>query len=110
LEGIELSKQNSMEKLVFGLGIRLVGAKAAKTLSQTFLHLDRLMNASVDELVAIDEIGPKMADSIAAYFQSHEVRKTIERLKNAGVNLQYNGRRLEDISGDSPFAGKTVVL
>ena len=73
LAGIEISKQNSMEKLVFGLGIRLVGAKAAKTLSQAFLNLDRLINAPVDELVEIDEIGPKMADSIVAYFHNQQV-------------------------------------
>ena len=110
LAGIEISKQNSMEKLVFGLGIRLVGAKAAKTLSQAFLNLDRLINAPVDELVEIDEIGPKMADSIVAYFHNQQVRETVERLKNAGVNTEYKGPRLEDISGDSPFSGKTVVL
>ncbi|MEW9670351.1 NAD-dependent DNA ligase LigA [Ammoniphilus sp. 3BR4] len=110
LAGIEASKQNSLEKLVFGLGIRLVGAKAAKTLSQTFLTLDRIMEVSEDELIAVDEIGPKMAHSIAAYFAIPQVRETIERLRQAGVNFEYKGPRLEEISGDSPFAGKTVVL
>lgn len=110
LQGIEQSKQNSLEKLVFGLGIRLVGAKAAKTLSQTLLTLDAIMAAPEDELVAIDEIGPKMAHSIHAYFQNNRVRDTIERLREAKVNFEYKGPRLEDITGDSPFAGKTIVL
>lgn len=110
LQGIEDSKQNSLEKLLFGLGIRLVGAKAAKTLSKTLLTLDRIMEAAEDELVAIDEIGPKMASSIIAYFQNNRVRETIERLREAEVNFEYKGPRLEDIGGDSPFAGKTVVL
>lgn len=110
LQGIEESKKNSLEKLVFGLGIRLVGAKAAKTLSQTLLTLDGIMAATEDELVAIDEIGPKMAHSIHAYFQNNRVRNTIERLREAKVNFDYKGPRLEDIAGDSLFAGKTIVL
>jgi len=110
LEAIEKSKENSLEKLLFGLGIRLVGAKAAKTLSQTFLHLDHLAAASEEELMGIDEIGPKMAHSIAAYFRNEEFLQTIERLREAGVNFEYKGPRLEDIASDSPFAGKSVVL
>ncbi len=110
LQGIDESKQNSLEKLLFGLGIRLVGSKAAKTLSQTLLTLDRVMAAPEEELVAIDEIGPKMAHSIIAYFQNTRVRETIERLREANVNFDYKGPRLEDIAGDSPFAGKTIVL
>ncbi len=110
LAAIEASKQNSMEKLVFGLGIRLVGAKAAKTLSQTFLTLDRLVEASEEELIAIDEIGPKMAHSIVAYFANAAVHETLEKLRQAGVNFEYKGPRVEELPTDSAFAGKTVVL
>lgn len=110
LNGIERSKQNSLERLVFGLGIRLVGEKAARTLSQHFLTIDNLMRARAEDLVAIDEIGPKMADSVVAYFQNEQVKETIERLRAAGVNMEYKGPRPDEIDSDSPFAGKTVVL
>lgn len=109
LEAIEASKQNSVEKLLFGLGIRLVGAKAARTLAEHFGHLDRIREASFEELTAIDEIGPKMADSIIAYFAMPQVDTLIERLRQAGVNLAYKGVRIENAEG-LPFAGKTVVL
>ncbi len=109
LEAIENSKQNSVEKLLFGLGIRLVGAKAARTLAEHFGHLDRIREASFEELTAIDEIGPKMADSILAYFSMPQVHTLIERLRQAGVNLEYKGVRAKDTAG-MPLAGKTVVL
>jgi DNA ligase (NAD+) len=111
LSSIETSKENSLERLLFGLGIRLVGEKAAKTLAKTFGHLDDLMNATEEYLLAIDEIGPKMADSIVTYFHSEQVKQTIERLRQAGLNLAYNGPRGDDkAAADSPFFGKTVVL
>jgi DNA ligase (NAD+) len=111
LSSIEASKENSLERLLFGLGIRLVGEKAAKTLAKTFGHLDDLLKATEEYLMAIDEIGPKMADSIVTYFHSEQVRQTIERLGQAGVNLAYKGPRGTDLAmADSPFAGKTVVL
>jgi DNA ligase (NAD+) len=111
LEAIEKSKKNSLDKLVFGLGIRLVGAKAAKLLAQNFETMDRLIEASEQELEAIDEIGPKMAQSIVEFFAKPEAQHVIERLKVAGVNMTYKGPKLmkpEEI--ESPFAGKTVVL
>jgi DNA ligase (NAD+) len=110
LEGIEKSKENSLEKLLFGLGIRHIGAKAAKTLSQTFLHLDRLKEATEDELLTVDEIGQKMAESLVQFFSNSRVEQTIERLREAGVNFEYKGPRLEEIATDSPFAGKVIVL
>ncbi|CAM3995933.1 NAD-dependent DNA ligase LigA [Mesobacillus zeae] len=111
LAAIEASKVNSLEKLLFGLGIRLVGAKAAKTLAKEFGTMDRLRKASVEELVSINEIGDKMADSIVTYFDSEEVEELISELSAAGVNMEYNGPRPVAISNsDSFFAGKTVVL
>jgi DNA ligase (NAD+) len=111
LDAIEKSKENSLEKLLFGLGIRHVGAKAAKTVAQKFESMDALMNACRDELLAIDEIGEKMAESIELYFNKPEVAELIEELRGHGVNMEYKGPKLvkaEDI--DSIFAGKTVVL
>lgn len=111
LRAIEASKGNSVEKLIFGLGIRFVGAKAARLLAQHFQALDRLMQANSEELQAIDEIGPRMAESIVEYFSLPEARETIARLKEAGVNMRYTGPMpAQGEALDSPFAGKTVVL
>lgn len=111
LAAIELSKQNSLERLLFGLGIRHVGAKAAKTLAMEFGTIDRLKEASEEDLTAIHEIGSKMADAIVLYFEQPEVAGLIEKLKTAGVNMTYDGpMRVQVAEGDSPFAGKTVVL
>jgi DNA ligase (NAD+) len=88
-----------------------VGAKAAKTLAQEFGTMERLMEASVEDLVAINEIGGKMADSIVTFFDSEEVRSLIAELKEAGLNMEYKGPRpVSAEESDSFFAGKTVVL
>jgi DNA ligase (NAD+) len=111
LDAIEKSKDNSLEKLVFGLGIRLVGAKAAKLLAQYLQTMDRIMEANEEELEAIDEIGPKMAHSIVEYFAKPEVQQMLTRLKQSGVNMKYKGPKLIQVEEiDSVFAGKTVVL
>lgn len=111
LQAIQNSKGNSLEKLLFGLGIRHVGAKAAKTLAQEFSHMEALEKASRDDLTAINEIGEKMADSIVSFFEQEEAHELIAELKAAGVNMAYNGPKLVSAeSSDSFFAGKTVVL
>lgn len=111
LQAIEASKQNSLERLLFGLGIRHVGAKAAKTIAMEFKHMDQLVKASKEELTAINEIGEKMADSIVTFFEQEEVLELINELKTYGVNMEYTGPlpvTTED--ADSVFAGKTIVL
>ncbi|ESU31715.1 DNA ligase LigA [Bacillus sp. 17376] len=111
LSAIEATKDNSLEKLLFGLGIRLVGAKAAKTLAQEFDTMDRLMQASKDKLTAINEIGDKMADSIVTYFDNDEVKELVSELKAVGVNMEYKGpKKVTAEESDSFFAGKTIVL
>ncbi|MGM0840671.1 MAG: NAD-dependent DNA ligase LigA [Bacillota bacterium] len=111
LEAIQTSKANSLEKLLFGLGIRHVGAKAAKTLAQEFGSMDKLMNLGKEELTNVNEIGDKMADAIVAYFENDEVKELIQELKDAGVNLEYKGPKPVAASEvDSYFAGKTIVL
>lgn len=111
LAAIETSKKNSLEKLLFGLGIRHVGAKAAKTLSQEFGTMDKLSAASAEELTAINEIGGKMAEAVVAYFENEEVQELILELKDAGVNMDYKGPKPVAASDvDSYFAGKTIVL
>ncbi|MBX9975231.1 NAD-dependent DNA ligase LigA [Cytobacillus firmus] len=111
IQAIENSKGNSLEKLLFGLGIRHVGAKAAKTLAQEFGHMEALEKASRDNLTAINEIGEKMADSIVSFFEQEEAHELIAELKAAGVNMAYNGPKpVSAENSDSFFAGKTVVL
>jgi DNA ligase (NAD+) len=111
LAAIEKSKENSLERLLFGLGIRHVGAKAAKTIAQRFETIETLMAATKEELLEVEEIGEKMADSIQLYFSKPEVKELMEELQSLGVNMTYKGPKLikvEDL--DTPFAGKTVVL
>lgn len=111
LKAIESSKSNSLERLLFGLGIRHVGSKAAKTLAQYFETMDALSQAQLEELTAINEIGEKMASAVVAYFENEEVQLLLSELKNAGVNFSYTGPKLAAIETiDSVFSGKTVVL
>lgn len=111
LIAIEATKDNSLERLLFGLGIRYVGSKAAKTLAQEFETIERLKEASFEGLVAVNEIGEKMADSVVRYFNKPEVNQLIEELKTYDVNMTYKGPKpvnLDEV--DSYFAGKTIVL
>jgi DNA ligase (NAD+) len=111
LAAIEKSKENSLERLLFGLGIRHVGAKAAKTISQRFETMETLMGATKEELLQVEEIGEKMADSIQLYFSKPEVKELMEELQSLGVNMTYKGPKLVKVEDlDTPFAGKTVVL
>lgn len=111
LQAIEVSKQNSLERLLFGLGIRHVGAKAAKTIAMEFKQMDQLMEATKEDLTAINEIGEKMADSIVTFFEQEEVLELITELKTYGVNMEYTGPLpVATEEADSAFAGKTIVL
>ncbi len=120
LAAIEKSKQNSLEKLLFGMGIRFIGSKASKILASEFQDIDTLRHADYEQLVAVREIGEKMAVSLQEYFQSQAFAKVFEKLCRAGVNMQYrNQRALErtQASGEQTssemaamFSGKTVVL
>lgn len=111
LQAIEASKNNSLEKLLFGLGIRHVGAKAAKTLAIEFHTMEKLAEATYEQLTSINEIGDKMADSIVSYFELEEVQELLEELKEIGINMEYKGPKPVSIEdSNSIFAGKTVVL
>ncbi|WP_339193451.1 NAD-dependent DNA ligase LigA [Aeribacillus sp. FSL W8-0870] len=111
LHAIERSKENSLERLLFGLGIRYVGEKAAKILAEHFETMERLQSATREQLISIPEIGEKMADSIATFFEQPEVKELIEELKSFGVNMTYKGpKRTNSEEKDSYFAGKTIVL
>lgn len=88
ISAIAVSRKNDLWRLIFGLGIKLVGSKAAKLLATEFGSMDRLMEASREELIAIDEIGEKMADSILRYFSVDSNRSLIEELRESGVNMK----------------------
>ncbi|SDH77328.1 DNA ligase (NAD+) [Alteribacillus persepolensis] len=110
LQAIEASKENSLEKLIFGLGIRFVGAKAARTLAEHFKTMERLHHASYEEFIAIYEIGEKMADSIVSYFNKPEAAELLDELAELGVNMEYKGIKRDEAADNSAFSGKTVVL
>lgn len=110
LNAIEASKGNSLEKLVFGLGIRFIGEKAAQILSQEFETMERLQRATYDEFVAIDEIGEKKADSLEQYFSEDKVNAMLQELKDLGVNMEYTGPKKATGAEDSPFMDISVVL
>ncbi|MFS0576944.1 NAD-dependent DNA ligase LigA [Sporosarcina sp. 179-K 3D1 HS] len=110
LTAIEASKSNSLEKLLFGLGIRHVGERAATILSEEFGTLAALMEADTEQLTSIHEIGDKVADSITTYFSNEDVQKVLRKLEEYGVNLTYTGRSRNELPTEGPFAGKTVVL
>ncbi|MGD9678967.1 MAG: NAD-dependent DNA ligase LigA [Vulcanibacillus sp.] len=110
LEAITKSKENSLERLIFGLGIRHVGAKAAKILAERYKTLDDLMVTSEESLIKIEEIGLKIASSISAFFLKREVQEVIEILKSQGVNTTYKGKSDEEKHSDSIFNNKTIVL
>ncbi|MDE0581745.1 NAD-dependent DNA ligase LigA [Planococcus sp. A6] len=110
IEAIEASKSNSMERLLFGLGIRHVGERGARILSEHFGSMDQLKQANLEELIAIHEIGDKMADAVVTYFEKEEVSSLVERLRERGVNLSYTGTIVRVEEGANAFAGKKIVL
>src|SRR5690606_6614351 len=91
LQAIEVSRENSLERLLFGLGIRFIGAKAAKTLATEFETMDNLQKATYEDLIAIDEIGDKMADSVVQYFAEEKVSDLLNELRDLNLNMEYKG-------------------
>ena len=109
LEAIENSKNNSLEKLLFALGIRQVGSKTAKLLSQKFDNIDNLINTDFDTLNNIKDIGDIIAQNIIDYFKNEENLKIINELKEIGINTKYLGKVDIENTNDKVF-GKTFVL
>ena len=109
LTSIDNSRNNSVERLLFGLGIRHVGAKAARLIMEEFHSLDRLMQASAEEVSAVDGIGPTIGDSVETYFSNKQVVKLIDELRDAGVNFDYLGATTP-ANPESEWNGRRVVL
>lgn len=107
INAIEQSKQKSLEKVLFGLGIKEIGAKTAKVLAKHFGSLDHLIGATIEDLTSINDIGPIGSTSLVNYFAKEENIQLIEKLRGKGVNFNYLGK---EVNKSSPFFGKTVVL
>lgn len=106
-DAIENSKSNSLEKLLFALGIRYVGKKTAKILAKEFKNIDNLIAADFDSLNRIRDIGDVIAKSVVDYFNSEENLELIQELKKLGLNMDYLGTETEE---ETAFSGKTFVL
>ncbi len=107
LEAIEKSKENSLEKLIFALGIPHVGAKTAKILASKFTTMENLENASIEDLVSIPDIGEIIAKSVISYFQTNHHKAIVSELKDLGINMNYLGQKTEE---REEFTGKSFVL
>ena len=110
LAAIAASKQNSVELLLFGLGIDGIGGKVAQLIAQKFKNMSKIMQASVQDLTAIDTIGMTIAESLTAYFKQAEAQALVDQLRQAGVNMDYLGPAAPEAAADNFFKGKTVVL
>lgn len=106
-EAIQASKENSAEKLLFGLGIRHVGSKVSQILLQEFHHLDQLAAADPERIASIDSLGMVVAESLKRYFAQEGSKRLLQELKEAGVNMDYLG---EKVAADAALSGMTVVL
>ena len=106
-EAIQASKENSAEKLLFGLGIRHVGSKVSQILLQEFHDLDQLATADPERIASIDSLGMVVAESLKRYFAQEGSKRLLQELKEANVNMAYLG---EKVAADAALSGMTVVL
>ena len=108
IEGIRSSKEVPFERVLFALGIRFVGETTAKTLAKAFRSIDALAKASLDELMQVDEIGARIAESIIRYFADEKNRTQIERLREAGIQLEMEEQDMSEYT--DKLAGKSIVI
>ena len=106
-QAIQASKENSAEKLLFGLGIRHVGSKASQLLLQHFHSIENLAQADPEEVASIESLGGVIAQSLQNYFATEGSKILLDELKEAGVNLDYKG---QTVVADAALSGLTVVL
>ena len=107
IEAIEISKNNSLERLLFGLGITHVGEKTAKILAMRYKDLEKLMETSLEELTSVNDIGEIIAKSVVDYFSLEHNQKIIQKLKELGINFKYLGSEIKE---DDRFLNKTFVI
>ena len=107
LDNIEKSKQNSLEKLLFAIGISGIGEKNAKILAKKFMNIDNLMNASLEDLTNISDVGPILTNSIYNFFRNEDNIKLINDLKNIGMNMNYLGAQIKE---NEELLNKRIVV
>ena len=107
VKAIAASKEQSFDRLLFGLGIRHVGAKVARLLAVHFGTVENLLAADAEQIAAIDDIGPKIAESVVTYLASPSNRDLLTRLKELGLNMEM---QVQAVSEEHPFYGKTMVF
>jgi len=107
LDEIEKTKQRNLDRLIYALGIRYVGERTAQALASHFKTLENLAQASLEELIQIEDVGPKVAESVVFFFQQPENIELINRLKQASLNFSYQKTESQK---DLPLAGQTFVL
>ena len=107
LDNIEKSKENSLEKLLFAIGISGIGEKNAKILAKKFMNIDNLMNASLEDLTNISDVGPILANSIYNFFKDADNIKLINDLKNIGMNMNYLGAQIKE---NEELLNKRIVV
>lgn len=110
LLAIEKSKEQSLEHLLFGLGIRHLGVKASQVLAERYETMDQLFKVTESELIEIQDIGDKLAQSVVTYLENSDIRSLIEKLSNKNVNMSYKGIKTTEIEGHPDFSGKTIVI
>ncbi|PTH01202.1 NAD-dependent DNA ligase LigA [Staphylococcus chromogenes] len=110
MQAIENAKSQSLEHLLFGLGIRHLGVKASRVLAEKYETIDRLMQVTENELVEIYDVGEKLAQSFVTYMGNEDIRTLIDKLKTQQVNMNYTGQKTSQIEGHPEFQGKTIVL
>ena len=108
VEGVRASKEVPFERVLFALGIRFVGETTAKTLAKAFRSIDALAKASLDELMKVDEIGARIAESIIRYFADEKNREQIERLREAGIQLEMEELDMSEYT--NKLEGKSIVI
>jgi DNA ligase (NAD+) len=108
INGIEKSKEVPFERVLYALGIRYVGETVAKKLAKHYKSIDAIANASLMDLILVDEIGEKIAQSVIEFFENPENRITVERLKNVGVQLTLDASKSTVVS--NRLEGKTFVV
>ncbi len=109
INAIEKSKSNDLYRIVFALGIRHIGQKAAKILADKFRTLDNIANANIEDISSIDGFGDIMAESVYKYFQLEESKKLVEEIKSLGINTE-NLSEPKSIDESNPFFNKTFVI
>ncbi|RIL84337.1 NAD-dependent DNA ligase LigA [Staphylococcus cohnii] len=110
LNAIEDAKSNSLEHLLFGLGIRHLGVKASQVIAEKYGTMDDLFNVTEESLIEIYDVGQKLAQSLVTYLENEDIRELINKLKKKHVNMTYKGVKTTELEGHPEFINKTIVL